>query len=745
MQTTGMDPVNRRQAWRLIQSLKTNRAVILTTHDMVEAETLSDRVGIMAHGKLFALGTTLHLKNKYGSGYRLNITLPQPESNSEVVQFRETILDEIMQHMHKTLNMNLTTSSSLVRSNNIRIVNQDAGAITIGIPSEDKYMPYFLELIRELEERAGTSALSSMQEVEAFDDSPLRLIREWGIAHTSLEDVFITVSRVAKFDLAAEREDDSADEVESARTVHKSLSGESVESSGAKIDAQKPRSYSFRALIRKNLTLQLRQRGLCLCQIIAPLTVIGLLVLLQYIIKSEIGSSHRTLVPALVVPLNLQQLQNAMPSNGLGGNLIETLLQQSYQSYGEGEFHNVGMRELAPGPGPGGGSASNIPANESDCLLFFYYTVDPDRGTNLTELWKRTGFLSKRGESSGLLGNIMQANCTLKNDSAVKVPYFVKREDSEEAYESLYSILESFNDISIHDIQNRPPCEPKEDCPAYELPDGFVNMHEIEYSNRPRLAYTFSVNDAQYFPYHRPNNFTRLGIPNPPAWIQEQSVTITPARLGLMNYISKSFEQDACNLPSIPGGIAGFLEDLLEFRAVATMPVEEWNNPMQIVEVFGSFLYPIALTLQLPLYIYIMVLEKETRLIELQKIMGMKWSPYVITTYVLNLCIYATVVAAFWITGSVMNFAFFVGTNRGALFLLFLGWGLALVSFGFFLASFMSSRRVASVVGYVVALFGNLVALVLSDGIYGNIPPFSIAHRLPSWLYVFPMFGFVRP
>ena len=50
----------------------------------------------------------------------------------------------------------------------------------------------------------------------------------------------------------------------------------------------------------------------------------------------------------------------------------------------------------------------------------------------------------------------------------------------------------------------------------------------------------------------------------------------------------------------------------------------------------------------------------------------------------------------------------------------------ALVSLGMFIASFVSSRRVATVVGYIVALFGNLICLVVADGIYGDIPPFSI-------------------
>lgn len=49
--TTGMDPKSRRQIWNLIKNLKKNRAMILTTHAMEEAEALSDRIAIIYEGK----------------------------------------------------------------------------------------------------------------------------------------------------------------------------------------------------------------------------------------------------------------------------------------------------------------------------------------------------------------------------------------------------------------------------------------------------------------------------------------------------------------------------------------------------------------------------------------------------------------------------------------------------------------------------------------------------------------------
>ncbi len=65
--TTGLDPQARRQVWQLIEHFKTaGRTIILTTHYMDEAERLSDRVAIMDHGKIIALGTPRELVGSIG-------------------------------------------------------------------------------------------------------------------------------------------------------------------------------------------------------------------------------------------------------------------------------------------------------------------------------------------------------------------------------------------------------------------------------------------------------------------------------------------------------------------------------------------------------------------------------------------------------------------------------------------------------------------------------------------------------
>ncbi|ELY44521.1 ABC transporter ATP-binding protein [Natronorubrum sulfidifaciens] len=72
--TTGIDPAGRRTVWRLIEDLAASgTTVILTTHDMAEAQRLADRVGLLASGSVIARGTPDALVSDHGGSSRLTI------------------------------------------------------------------------------------------------------------------------------------------------------------------------------------------------------------------------------------------------------------------------------------------------------------------------------------------------------------------------------------------------------------------------------------------------------------------------------------------------------------------------------------------------------------------------------------------------------------------------------------------------------------------------------------------------
>jgi ATP-binding cassette, subfamily A (ABC1), member 3 len=81
--STGVDPVARRDIWKLISDMALARglpqssrpAVVLTTHSMDECEALCPRMGIMANGRLRCIGSAQHLKNKFGKGLQIELSV----------------------------------------------------------------------------------------------------------------------------------------------------------------------------------------------------------------------------------------------------------------------------------------------------------------------------------------------------------------------------------------------------------------------------------------------------------------------------------------------------------------------------------------------------------------------------------------------------------------------------------------------------------------------------------------------
>jgi len=70
--STGMDPISKRFIWGLITRLSAQRAIVLTSHSMLEINAVCSRLGILKNGELYALGTSTHLKNRFPH-YQLDI------------------------------------------------------------------------------------------------------------------------------------------------------------------------------------------------------------------------------------------------------------------------------------------------------------------------------------------------------------------------------------------------------------------------------------------------------------------------------------------------------------------------------------------------------------------------------------------------------------------------------------------------------------------------------------------------
>lgn len=150
--SAGLDPVSQRNLWNLIKATMASRAVVLTTHSMVEADFLCDRIGIMVQGQLKCLGTSDHLKQRYASGYEL------------VVKIEDGALDGISSFVKEKFGATLAAA--------------DAGTLTY-----------------ELSASSEKSADLLADAFEAFDDATRSKLKvaEFSVVQASLEKVFIRI------------------------------------------------------------------------------------------------------------------------------------------------------------------------------------------------------------------------------------------------------------------------------------------------------------------------------------------------------------------------------------------------------------------------------------------------------------------------------------------------------------------------------------------------------------------------
>ena len=80
----------RRRVWdNILKLIRDDRSVLLTSHSMAECDALCSRLAIIVNGQFMCLGTTQHLKNRFGGGYTLQIKVTKDSDLSSVMEFVE--------------------------------------------------------------------------------------------------------------------------------------------------------------------------------------------------------------------------------------------------------------------------------------------------------------------------------------------------------------------------------------------------------------------------------------------------------------------------------------------------------------------------------------------------------------------------------------------------------------------------------------------------------------------------------
>ena len=216
--TTGMDPVTRKQVWDVICKARKGRVIVLTTHSMEEAEILGDRIAVMSHGKLQAIGSSLELKSKYGSGYHMNAFLKDESSPTAVIEYFRKNAPDGSQH--------LSTTGNCVQFQFPK--EQDAPSVDLGS---------FFETFEQ-----------NMEDLQVAD---------YSIGMATLEEVFLNLSTMDGF--------------------AKNDAEKKAESDGA-VEGQKSSvSMQLKALFLKSLSYQLSQKTSCCIIVTLPVLIMGML------------------------------------------------------------------------------------------------------------------------------------------------------------------------------------------------------------------------------------------------------------------------------------------------------------------------------------------------------------------------------------------------------------------------------------------------------------------------------------
>ena len=82
--SSGVDPVSRRKLWDILLAERSKRTIILTTHFLDEADLLADHIAILSKGMIRAQGSSLELKERFGTGYTIHVDIHKSSDTKQL-------------------------------------------------------------------------------------------------------------------------------------------------------------------------------------------------------------------------------------------------------------------------------------------------------------------------------------------------------------------------------------------------------------------------------------------------------------------------------------------------------------------------------------------------------------------------------------------------------------------------------------------------------------------------------------
>ena len=120
--TTGFDPNARRLAWEVVKNLASlGKTIFLTTHYMDEAQSLADRVAVIAAGRIVAEGDPRTLAGRDRAGTTVRFQLPDGTQLPDTIRHRATVRDGILELTSEDPTQTLYELTSWAVSNHVQL------------------------------------------------------------------------------------------------------------------------------------------------------------------------------------------------------------------------------------------------------------------------------------------------------------------------------------------------------------------------------------------------------------------------------------------------------------------------------------------------------------------------------------------------------------------------------------------------------------------------------------------------
>ncbi|CAK64013.1 unnamed protein product (macronuclear) [Paramecium tetraurelia] len=426
------------------------------------------------------------------------------------------------------------------------------------------------------------------------------------------------------------------------------------------------KSYQFRALFYKNASIQSRQIGTNICQILTPLICLVLVYIIQEIIFDKFsGWTFQLDFPYL---LNIPFIYSQIPM-----------------------FSNV------------------------SCLQWYFYDVSQLSHSEQNFIGWNDGQIGKN-MSSGLLQNILQKpGCKSNNLSELRNIPFLEQPDisiNEDIYER------------IQYLNTQPFYRGRDLDDIWMIPDGAFTFHN---ANEEYLNVTIQVNDLRIPEYHRANGITKVFFK-----VAENKTNnlmlVAEAQVGLIDLITRAY-------------LHQLNPKIWLISGIQYMPLigEDRNLVQKAINLMGALLFPLSLSLLLPVFLYAIVLDKEERLLQMMKMNGMRMIDYWIVQYLFNsILTFITYILFYFVALYGIEIQVFKYTDSNLILLILIGWGLTQISLSFFFQVFLNKSRTATIIGYLISVWGTIMASTINLAIYPD------PLELPWYLQIVPQIAFGR-